>query len=89
MGAAEHGATFPLAEKIRATMSHQQMHDDAATTNAQIPPPRSIRAHAAALPTPRALRPMTIAAPHARQGKALMLHPHANLGAWLHPKKVR
>lgn len=30
MGAAEHGATFPAAEKIRASMSHQQMHDFAA-----------------------------------------------------------
>ena len=27
MGAAEHGASFPLAKKIRASMSHAQMHD--------------------------------------------------------------
>lgn len=27
MGAAEHGATFPLAQKIRSSMTHQQMHD--------------------------------------------------------------
>jgi hypothetical protein len=27
MGAAEHGATFPMAEKIRGSMTHQQMHD--------------------------------------------------------------
>ena len=26
-GAAEHGATFPMAKKIRASMTHQQMHD--------------------------------------------------------------
>jgi hypothetical protein len=27
MQAAEHGASFPLAEKLRSTMTHQQMHD--------------------------------------------------------------
>lgn len=30
MAAAEHGATFPMAKKIRASMTHQQMHDFAA-----------------------------------------------------------
>ena len=27
VAAAEHGATFPMAQKIRASMTHQQMHD--------------------------------------------------------------
>lgn len=27
MQAAEHGATFPAAEKIRQSMTHEQMHD--------------------------------------------------------------
>ena len=27
MGAAEHGAKFPMAQKVRASMSHSQMHD--------------------------------------------------------------
>lgn len=27
MQAAEHGAQFPLAQKLRASMSHQQLHD--------------------------------------------------------------
>lgn len=27
MQAAEHGATFPMAQKIRQSMTHQQMHD--------------------------------------------------------------
>lgn len=27
MQAAEHGATFPMAKKIRQSMTHQQMHD--------------------------------------------------------------
>lgn len=27
MQAAEHGATFPMAKKLRATMTHTQLHD--------------------------------------------------------------
>lgn len=27
MAAAEHGAKFPMAKKLRASMSHQQLHD--------------------------------------------------------------
>jgi hypothetical protein len=27
MGAAEHGADFPLARKLRKTMTHKQLHD--------------------------------------------------------------
>ncbi len=27
MQAAEHGATFPLAQKVRESMTHSQMHD--------------------------------------------------------------
>jgi hypothetical protein len=30
MGAAEHGADFPLAKKLRKQMTHQQLHDFAA-----------------------------------------------------------
>jgi hypothetical protein len=36
-GAAEHGATFPLARKLRASMTHQQLHDFAATKRAGLP----------------------------------------------------
>jgi len=27
MRAAEHGATFPMARKVRASMTHKQMHE--------------------------------------------------------------
>lgn len=27
MQAAEHGATFPMARKLRQSMTHQQLHD--------------------------------------------------------------
>ena len=30
MAAAEHGADFPMAQKVRQSMTHQQMHDFAA-----------------------------------------------------------
>lgn len=36
MAAAEHGAKFPMAKKVASSMTHSQMHDFAATTNAQI-----------------------------------------------------
>ena len=37
MAAAEHGADFPEARKIRASMSHEQMHDFAVTKEAHLP----------------------------------------------------
>ncbi len=30
MAAAEHGASFPMARKVAASMSHRQLHDFAA-----------------------------------------------------------
>jgi Protein of unknwon function (DUF3008) len=37
MGAAEHGANFPMAKKIRASMTHKQMHDFASTSEKDLP----------------------------------------------------
>ena len=37
MGAAEHGADFPMARKIRGSMTHQQMHDFASGSEAGKP----------------------------------------------------
>jgi len=37
MAAAEHGASFPLARQVRASMTHQQMHDFAATPTKSLP----------------------------------------------------
>lgn len=37
MAAAEHGADFPEARKIRASMSHAQMHDFAVTKESHLP----------------------------------------------------
>jgi hypothetical protein len=41
--AAEHGATFPKARKLRRTMTHQQLHDVAATKRSALPE-RSLKA---------------------------------------------
>lgn len=37
IGAAEHGAQFPMAQKIRQSMTHQQMHDFAVGSEANKP----------------------------------------------------
>ena len=53
MAAAEHGATFPMARSIRASMTHAQMHDFAVTPRKALPahvakaghPSRNLGAH--------------------------------------------
>ena len=62
MQAAEHGATFPMAQQIRRSMTHQQMHDFSVGSMAR--------------------KPLHVPAPKVSR------HPHQNLGAYLHPKKV-
>jgi hypothetical protein len=37
MAAAEHGADFPMAQKVRSSMTHSQMHDFAATKRSSLP----------------------------------------------------
>jgi hypothetical protein len=37
MGAAEHGADFPMAKKVRASMTKGQMHDFAKTKEKGLP----------------------------------------------------
>ncbi len=37
MAAAEHGADFPMAKKVRGSMSKSQMHDFAATKEKGLP----------------------------------------------------
>ena len=45
MQAAEHGADFPMAKKVRASMTHEQMHDFAVGSEKHKPehvkPPRA------------------------------------------------
>ena len=37
MAAAEHGAQFPMAQKLRSSMSLNQLHDFAATKTKSLP----------------------------------------------------
>ena len=51
MAAAEHGATFPLAQSIRSEMTKTQLHDFAAT------PRKGLPMHVPKTHTPKATRP--------------------------------
>jgi hypothetical protein len=70
MAAAEHGANFPMAQKLRSSMTLGQLHDFAATKTKALP------AH---------VKPETKAKAGA-ESKSSMPHPHGNLGKYLHPK---
>jgi hypothetical protein len=74
MRAAEHGASFPLAQKVRSSMSLGQMHDFAVTKNAGLP------SHV------KATKPASPAKERSETGSS-MGHPHRNLGKYLHAKK--
>ena len=37
MAAAEHGATFPMAQNLRGSMTLKQLHDFAATKTKKLP----------------------------------------------------
>ena len=43
MGAAEHGAKFPMAKKVRGSMSKSQMHDFAATKEKGLPMKKTMK----------------------------------------------
>jgi hypothetical protein len=42
MAAAEHGANFPAAKKLRGSMTHGQLHDFAATSEKNLPEKKSL-----------------------------------------------
>jgi hypothetical protein len=76
MAMAEHNPTALYGPK--PNMTHQQLHDFAAT------PTKGLPTHVKVSKPARELSP--------EHGKALALasHPHAQrLGKWLHPKKAR
>lgn len=93
MRAAEHGADFPMARKVRGSMSAGDLHDFASTKSAGLP--EKVGQRTAPATTPRtppgasaAARVSTKAmAPGTRGGGAGLPHPHRNLGGFLHPKR--
>ena len=50
MQAAEHGANFPMARKIRQSMTHQQMHDFSVGSEKNTPQHVGVRASLASHP---------------------------------------
>jgi len=50
MGAAEHGANFPMARKLRQSMTHQQLHDFASGSMKSKPDHSGLRAAHASHP---------------------------------------
>lgn len=74
MAAAEHGASFPMARKLRASMTHDQLHDFSVGSMARKPehvkPPKA--------------GSLMHAAKHGFPG-----HPIQNLKHFAHPKRSR
>lgn len=79
MQAAEHGATFPMAEKIRSSMTHDQMHDFAVGSEKGKPEhvKKARMSKPAADPNHES---------YAYDWRAQQ-HPHRNLGKFLHKAK--
>jgi len=68
MAAAEHGASFPKAKALRASMTTEQLHDFAATPRSFLP----AHTRRPTVPTPRASR-SGVGHPHRNLGT--YLHP--------------
>jgi hypothetical protein len=76
MQAAEHGADFAMARKVRSSMTHDQMHDFAVGSESG---------------KPQHVRKMTRSSESKRKrdvesGGAMLGHPARNLGKYHHPK---
>lgn len=95
--AAEHGADFPKAKKIRNSMSHDQMHDFAAGSEAGKPEhvgPVLLHGTSNSVidSNRRALKQSgksEVEALHGAMAHARKGHPHKNLGKYLHPSKTQ
>jgi hypothetical protein len=74
MAAAEHGAAFPLAKKLRSEMTHGQLHDFA--VGSMTNKPEHVKGGATGRKAAKDVSSSVYGA-----------HPHANLGGYLHPKK--
>ncbi len=80
MQAAEHGATFAMAKKVRSSMTHDQMHDFAVGSEAGKPQHVKPKRNTASS-EPKRKRDV--------ESGGAMVAPaqrHKNLGKYLHPK---
>ncbi|HMF95082.1 MAG TPA: hypothetical protein VKE96_12340 [Vicinamibacterales bacterium] len=80
MAAAAHGADFPKAQQLRASMTTDQLRDFAATPREFLPQHTS---SAVKVTQPR------VRTPRATSGASVSGHPAKNLAHWLHPRKTR
>lgn len=92
MGAAEHGADFPMAKKVRASMTHDQMHDFAAGSQEGKPEhviPGSSRDVVSSNTQQFKNKGMSEADATKAALRTSKKHPsrHKNLGKFLHPRK--
>lgn len=99
MQAAEHGADFPMARKIRGSMTHQQMHDFAVGSEKNKPQhvrPRTQSSQGTgrgsgmtASSQPKVRKPRSspgLTKRDVESGGAMLGHPARNLGSYKHPK---
>jgi len=94
-GAAYGGATFPEAQRLRDTMTTQQLKDFASTPQSFLPEhvskPRAPRVKtprvsSAAPKMPRVSASPSVSMPRVSSGGS---HPARNLGAWLHKSRIK
>lgn len=87
MGAAEHGADFPMAQKLRQTMTHEQLHDFASTKEKGLPTHVKPAAPRPVPAAPARLGSLSMPAVAPKPVKTGGAHPIKNLGDFAHPKK--
>lgn len=91
MQSAEHGASFPMAKKLRKSMSHQQLHDFASGSEEG----KSDHVIKGSRPDVVAANTQTLKNKGMNEYEAVKVslrtakggHPHKNLKGFLHPKK--
>ena len=74
MGAAEHGANFPMAKKLRESMTHQQLHDFA--SGPEKGKPVHVNAHKRSTPTEK---PKTDSHPGLKYNHSTHASNHPNM----------
>lgn len=86
--AAEHGADFPMAKKLRKSMTKNQMHDFAVTPNKGLPEHVGVTGiHSDAIHENTKTFKNSGLSEHEATKKAIRTARHKNLGGFLHKRK--
>lgn len=93
MAAAEHGADFPMAQKLRESMSHDQLHDFAVGSMAN-KPEHIIKGNSSDVMHSnmtqfknQGMSEADATKASIRKARRSSPHSHKNLGKFLHPRK--